>query len=484
MSSDMVRLGDLYDPVAGVLPSGVLVTDELSSTRQPFNNLAEYKWNDTNFVFNNMGQKWTPDIRPTFFGPDAYGGVKNCGTPRRFTISGAGLVNNFYGHVIEFEILFTGTKLSMAHINLGGNNTGGQYGGHSQIYIEHGGQMWKAAWPPKSTTQTDGYQTYRNLVFAEPQQNIKIRFVMASLGFMSIATEASSIVAPAPNRYSMPLDGDSYTESTAALTTDNVTQWWTCGIADFLFEGSGFCIPRYGQGATGWFSNGAGQVFDDSIGTGTGFAFIFPVTITGFSRYFSESRWGWMTDSLGGADDLGKPPWVNFPGETFGGPLGTRPLASIILGTWNDEASGGVTYEQMYGRVKDCYETFHEFDPYAKLINVSPEPFDDGLFGDAIGPPAHGSKGDTHRLAQMAAASECEWVHYVNAYGPDDPWWTGMGPAIDGEFNVPTNSQQAQLVSPHDGIHGKMEMNRYMAAKILDAIADIEIPAERVNGLV
>lgn len=491
LDTEYVRLGDTWNPVVGTLPAGVLTTDEISNSKIAFTNEATYGWNDTDFRFNNIGQKWKPDVRPTFNGPDTYGGVKNCATPRRFSAPAAGMSNQFFASVTEFEILYTGDKLAIRHMNFGGNGSGTEYGGDTQIQIEYHGEMYRAADLPKTTTRSDGNSSYRNLVFGERLVNARIKFRFGSIGFMSLHTDGDAIVAPAPPRPMGILDGDSYVESTQALCADSVNQHFTTGIAYYLGERQGWNIPERGQGATGFNSNGAARVFDDAVGTASQFILFIQITVTGLTRWFSgggtaniNSRLGWITNAAGALAAAGYSPFVNYAGEDFGQPLGRRPITYTIFGTWNDASVGGVTFDEMYTRAKACYEALHAIDPYCTIIHISPEPFDDGLFGNAIGAPRRGDKSDTHVRAQMKAASEVPNVHYINAFGPEDPWWTGMGPAKDGTQGVPTTSQQAQMVSRIDAIHYRREGGRYLANKICDAIADIPVLRDRVNGLI
>jgi len=49
---------------------------------------------------------------------------------------------------------------------------------------------------------------------------------------------------------------------------------------------------------------------------------------------------------------------------------------------------------------------------------------------------------------------------------------------------VPTDSQQARIVSKNDGIHYGREGGEYASNKMMDAIAKIPVYRERVEGLV
>lgn len=486
-----VRLGDLFQPVAGTLPAGVLTTDAISNSRQSFTNLAAYSWNDTPLRFNNQGQKWEPDVRIWIPGPQAYGGVKQVSTPRRITAAAVGFNNVAYPHIMEFEFVFTGQTLTFEFLNLGGDGTSAgyfspeiQYGNDVQVYIEHGGRMWRAADLPKTTTRTDGSRSYRNIAFAAPVANRRIRFV-CSAGFMQVSTEASSIIAPSPPRPFIIVDGDSYVESAQALTADSSTQWFTTSIIDYIFELTGFAVARRGQGGTGFFTNNLGLVFDDTIAVVTDAI----KTISGPSRYGSASRMGWMTAAAAQQAAWGKAPFVNYPGEDFGQPPGLRPLVYLLMGTWNDASAGGVTKAQMYARAKAVYALIHGVDPLCTIAHVAPEPFDDTLFGSSVGPPTAGDKSDLHRQGQMQAVAESPRTHYINGFGPDLPtrWWTGAGPdpqsGHGGAQDVPSSSPQARLCSIHDGIHYTRVGGWHHANKIVDGLAEIRVPAVRVNGL-
>lgn len=523
-----VLLGDMAKPIKGVIPSGVLATDEISATALTFTGagktVKEYRWNDwaTNttgsqtelrrldggvasgtagpydssnpYPFNIQGQKWIRDIRPTFAGPQTYGGVKNCATPRRYTAPGAGLTDEIFPHIMEFEFLFTGIAFSMVHMNLGGNNTAPNYAGNIEMFVEVGGDMYQATATPMLVSSTSGYHTFRNVVFNEWQSATRILFRCGTVGFTGIRTDTTSIITPSPNKPVLGFDSDSYGESSQALCANNVNQWFLGTIMAQLYKLTQFSIVPFGQGATGFFSNGAGQVFDDTVGSNTNYVFpVGNVTVTGLSRYFSgsgagfSSRRGWFTDANAAIQGIGKPAFQNYAGDFFGGPLGLRPLALAILGTWNDRSSGFVSESQMYDRVADCYDWVHSVDALCQLIHISPEPFDDGLFSTntgvgTIGPPV---EGDPMTRAQMRAAAERDWVKYINIYGPNDSdrLWKGMGPALasaGGVRGVPTNSQQAQFVSTVDSIHPDFAGTRYLGSKFWDKMADTPIPIERV----
>jgi len=483
-----VRLGDLMDPVAGTLPTGILTTDAISTTRQTFTNQTVYSWSDNPLRFNNQGQKWLPDKRYWQFQMQTYGGVKNAGTVRGFTAPALGISFFIPSHVVEFEFIFTGQTLTFEFLNLGGDGTSKQwfsdaiaYGGDCQVLIEYGGRMWRAADVPKVTTRTDGSRSYRNISFTDPYHG-RIRFRGANVGFMQMTTEASAIVAKAPDRLSGIADGDSYFESQVALDADNATGFCSAGIIDFISDMTGFVFARRGQGATGFFSNAAGFITDDTIGsvTSTG------ITSSGPSRFLSAQRRSWMLDAQSQMTALGQGDFVNYPGDDFNQPVGRKPLLYLLNGTWNDASVGGVNQATMYARAKDCYQWVHSVDPLCTFVHVSPEPFNDYFYGATIGDPRPGDISDIHRQGQMQAAAEVPRVQYVNAFGPDGltRWWSGYGPDYaNGSQGVPTDSQQAQLVSVHDGIHCRMEGYRYYASKIVDAIAEMRIPAVRANGL-
>lgn len=482
--TDTIRLGDLYEKVEGVIPSGIIASDNLVDVSASFPNAVEYGWADPNLKFNIQGQKWEQDIRASFFGPQWYGGCRNVATPRFYTAPAVGLYDQSYQHVTEFEFVFTGTAFTIVAWNSGGNGTGTQYGGDIHVYVEHGGAMWEAKANPLTTHRATGDPSYRNIVFENPYHG-RIRVVMCAMALRGIYTPATSIVAPAPNRYFGIADGDSYFESAQALAADSSTGWFSSGIIDALFRQTGMVWARRGQGATGFFVNGLGMVYDDTIASVTsgapGLPFI-SITIGGLSRTMSASRRNWMTQSVDAYAARGKS-FVHHAGEDFGQPLGRRPLVYLLNGTWNDASAGGVTEEQMYARAKTCYQWVQSVDPYCTTVHVSPEPFDDGLFGNAIGSPRVGDKSWIHVQGQIRAAREVPRTHYINAFGPDKPWWTGAGPSSGGTQGTPATSQQAQLVSRNDGIHATKRGYDYYAAKIADAMADIRIPAARVNGL-
>lgn len=514
IGTETVRLGDLFTPIGGTIPSGIVATDTINDSSTSYTNSASYPWTLGSSAFSIQGQKWEYNRRliltTAYDGaglyPVNYGGARQVSTPRWYTAPSSHVLNEHGAHTTEFEFLFTGQAFSLGFYNLGGAGTYNSstktwaYGGDCQIWIEYGGLMWRIADNPKTTLKTSDGPTYRNIQFNNLYHG-RIRVVLSTANFDSIVTEQSAIVSPAPPRPFYILDGDSYTESTQALDADSSTGWFSSGIADFIFERTGMVAARRGQGATGLVNNGAGTVFDDTPGSQTASTLVFgDVTIGNSSRFLSASRIGWMTQAavmqtqenikhISGI--IPRPAFVADDGEDFGQPKGKRPLVYVLNGTWNDASGGGVTEAQMYARAKECYQAIRNLDKRCTFVHISPEPFNDGMFNGAtgtgvVGAPRAGDKSDIHRQGQMRAAAECARVRYVNAFGPDNPWWTGMGPADDahsGTQGVPTNSQQAQLVSVHDGIHARMEGYRYYANKIADALAEIRIPAVRAFGV-
>ncbi|MCV7358461.1 hypothetical protein [Mycolicibacterium fluoranthenivorans] len=534
--SDYVLLGDLMKPVAGIIPSGILATNEISATALNFTSggrtAKEYRWGDwatntdgsqTNlrrldgsvsggaggsydaanpYPFNTLGQKWIRHIRPTLSGPQTYGGVCNCATPRRFSAPGAGLSDEIFPHITELEFLFTGIAFSDVHMNLGGNNTAPNYAGNIEMFIEVDGDYYACQTTPMLVTSTSGYHTFHNVVFNNWQSETKIKLRFGTCGFTGIRTDTTSIIRPSPYQAPIGMETDSYGETSQALCTDNVNQFYLGTIYRQMWMLSTIPIVGFGQGSTGFFTNGAGYVTDDSVGTAVNTVFpVGNVTTTGLSRYFSgagagfSSRRGWMTDANTAIQGIGKPAFQNYVGEFFGGPLGTRPLALGVLGTWNDRSLlTNITDAQMYARIAENWDWVHSVDPYCQVVHFGVEPFDDGLFNNntgvgSVGAPRDGDSGDVYTKAQRRAAQERDWVKFVNMFGPDaaSRWWTGMGPALasaGGTRGVPTNSQQARLLSTVDSIHPDLPGTVYLGTKmILDGFADRPVHKDRVNGL-
>lgn len=484
MSADLVPLESTYRPVKGVIPTGLLAVDTISNSQTAMTNQAEYTWRQTPVPFNIQGQKWEQDVRATFFGPQTYNGCRQVSTPRLYSAPAAGMKNQHYQHTAEFEFFFVGTKFSIRLFNSGGNGSSGQPGGDVKMYLEYGGDMYKASQHPLTVTRSDGSNSFRNVTFSEPYVG-RIRLVFGATTFHSILTDGSSLIFPTPPQPFGIADGDSYFESSQALAANSTTGWFTDSIIDFLYEKTGIVWARRAQGATGFFVNGVGQVFDDTVASVTSVVPALPfitVTIGGVSRTMSASRSDWMTRAAEVMAAQGRTPFIQHAGEDFGQPLGRRPLVYLLNGTWNDASAGGVTEEQMYARAKEVYQYVSALDPNCTIVHVSPEPFDDTLFGNAIGPPRVGDKSEIHVRGQMRAAAEVPRTHYINAFGPDLPerWWTGHGP--DTTQGVPTDSQQAQLVSKEDDIHGTSRMNNYFAGKIAEKMGKILVPAGRVNG--
>ena len=506
-----VRLGDSMKKCAGTIPSGIVASDAVSDTVATYTNPVTYSWTTGATNFSIQGQKWETNRRLQLntgydgvgLYPFNYGGARQVSTPRCYQAPSSHVLNEHGNHTTRFGFFFKGDSFTLSHFNMGGNGTYNSstgkydYGGDTQIWLDYGGETWRIADDPKVVTKTSDGASSRNIVF----NSTYVGNIMISLGsanFDSIITDAKSIVAPSKAKPFYVSDGDSYFESSQALDADSINGFFSMGILDYIFEYTGFVDARRGQGATGFVANASRYpAMDDSYGSSTATLPIFgTVTIDRSSRLGSASRLGWMTNAAAltiqdnvinyATGQVKRSAFVADGGEDFGQPIGRRPLFYLSNGTWNDASVGGVSDSVMFARAQAVYQAIRAIDPLCTIIHVSPEPFDDTQFGNNVGPPRTGDKSDIHRIAQMRAAASVGGVRYINGFGPDSltRWWTGYGPNPSGGSNgVPTNSQQAQLVSVLDGIHGTRWMYRYYASKIVEQLAEIRIPASRAYGL-
>lgn len=421
-----MKAGLLFRPVAGVLPAGRLSTDEYNAEAQAFTNLATALWNSGQFT--TQGQQWEA-VSET-----ATDGCRNAATPR---ISGG----TRYNHVTEFEFLFTGSALDIAFI-------GGAYY-DSQVYVEHGGRMYKAQTAPLAGT-TPGLM-HRRLVFAAAFHG-RIRVHLGGGLLVGVLSEQSAIVKPAPPRPFAICDGSDWADGAGVIQTSG-TSYLTAGLCDYLFERTGIAWARRAQAGTGFFCNGASTVADDV-----------QAAADASTRWFSAVRKGWMT----GAGPSGV--------SDFAG----KPLFYLLVGTRVDggrsDATGSAS-GPMATRELECLQWVRSQDPLCTIVHVSPSPFTGaGAAGSVTGPPTAGSPHDLNRQEQEAAITRVPRARYVNAFGPAAPWFTGAG-----SNGSPTSSQQAALIGV-DGVNPDAHGFDFYAAKIAAELALSPVHLARARG--
>lgn len=439
-----VAVGNIYSPVAGLFPASRIITDEMSLTRQSYTVAAVDYWNAAN-RFTKQGQKWA-----AINGSDPSQGVQNRATPR-------GVLGQYAHHVTEVEFLFTGNKLDF------------QFRGTPDsawdctIWVEYGGRMHRLSQYPKGWASGSGLR-YRNIEFdSSIPYHGRIRMHVAAGIFVGVGHESNAIIRPSPPRYFMITDGDSYIDGQQAQNAgDGATGFFSAGLADHLFEATGFATARRAQGGTAFFNNGGGTVTSDVA------------TFLNTTRWFSAGRKAWMVNA-------GPAPF------DFALPLGEKPLIYLLNGTWNDASrSGGQA--PMYTRAKDCYQWIQTMDPWITTVHVTVEPYwgdANGGFGSAgteTGPPTAGSAHALNVAGHIQAASEVPRTRIINPFGiinGAEPWWSGKGDVTT--LATDPDSQQAQLTGA-DHIHGNYRGYQNYAQRIAREMAGIRVPVARVRG--
>lgn len=420
-AAQAVRLDTLFDPVVGTVPTGFITTNVWTTTAPTYTNLATDLWNATN-KFNTQGQNWQ-----FASAGNAALGCKNVATPR---LVGGNTVN----HVTEFEFIFTGLKFDVHCIGAGAQDI--------QIYVQIGGEMYKATDNPLNSTTAGGTACYRNVVFAAHYTG-RIRVVMGGCTFVGIRHEANAICAPAPDRYTFFTDGDSYMEPLHAFNASSTeASYYVGGISDYIFELTGFCPIRRAQGSTGYFQFGTGvRITDDSLNTGA----------NSQSRFFSASRQTHLTTTC---DDFNATKRKNCVGY-------------LINGTINDgNLSNGRT--EMKNRAKVCYQWLRSQDSLMPVVQIGPEPYNDAASNaDHIA----NNLGQQDAMAELITAGG-KYYYFIDPHV--GPWYSGTG-----SNNSPATSTQAKLTGG-DGIHGNALGYKYYAQRIVAEWGKTWISIDRV----
>ncbi|MCV7255358.1 hypothetical protein H7J86_24650 [Mycobacterium hackensackense] len=408
---ERTRASQRFDPVRGVIPSGVVTVGAFSSTSQTYTNLATILWNSGQF--NTQGQRWQGvDSTPS-------NGCRNVATPRT---SGGTPIN----HVTAFEFLHTGGNLDIMMV-------GGAYY-DCQVYVEYFGKMHKATAAPV-TGSTTGV-VYLPLTFAAAFHG-RVRVHLGGATLIGIRTEQSSIVKKSPDRPFAILDGPKWADA-AGLKQSSGTSYLTAGVADLYFERTGIVTAPRGM-PSGFFYNGSATVTDDTAAA------------DGSTRFFSASRKAILEQDFQ-----------------------EKPLFYILLGTLDDggrSGANGASNGPMATRADDCYAWIRSKDTRVFIFHVSPPPFNGGgAAGTVTGPPTADSSNDFNRREQASAIADVENAAYLNLFGPTAPAFTGAG-----SLGSPTTSQQAMLIGAdgqNPDINGNRWLAGYLAVESGKQIVD------------
>lgn len=277
---ERTRASHRYDPVRGLIPSGVVTVGAFSAAAQTYTNLATILWNSG--LFSTQGQHWQAvDGTPS-------NGCKNVATPR---ISGGSPIN----HVIAFEFLHAGGNLDVVMV--------GSASYDCQVFVEYFGKLYKATAAPVVGT-TPGV-IHLPLTFPAGYTG-RVRVHIGGAALVGIKTEQSSIVAKAPDRPFAILDGGKWADA-AGLKQASGTSYLTAGVAELFFERTGIVTAARGM-PSGFFYNGSATVSDDTPAADGG------------SRFFSASRKAILESDFQ-----------------------DKPLFYILLGTLDDGGRSGAT---------------------------------------------------------------------------------------------------------------------------------------------
>lgn len=414
-----IKLSQLFKPVGGVVPSGLVTDGGFSATAQTYTNVTTILWNST--LLNTQGQIWE-----ALNVSDATAGCRNAATPR--TSGGSHIP-----HITEFEFLFTGLAFDIQFIGLSYYDM--------QVYIESDGRMYKLAANPLTGTTTG--VMYRKITFAA-QYHGRIRVVLAGGAFVGIKTEQSAIIKKPKDRIYCILDGGG---EPAGVKQASGTSFLVNNIGTYLFEKTGFVWGQRGQPNTGFFDNTNATVTDDTAAS------------DGSTRWFSQSRKDWMVNN---------------------GDFSAKPLVYLLEGTRRDggkSSATGSTTGPMAVRAKACYDWIRSIDTLCKIIHVSPSPFTGaGSAGAVDGPPTAGNPHDLNRQEQTFAIGKTARAEYVNAFGPTLPWFSGTG-----SNGTPATSPQATLIGADGANFNQLGMFVW-ASRIVNEIGPMLVSIIRARG--
>ena len=370
----------LFQPIAGVIPSGIVTVGAYNASAQSYTNVTTVLWNSGQFTA--QGQQWE-----AVNSGDATQGVRNAASPR--TSGGVRIA-----HVTEVEFLCTGGKLDIAFIGTSYYD--------AQVYVEYGGRMYKTAALPVAGT-TSGLM-HIPLTFAASYHG-RIRLHLGGGAFVGVKCEQSTIIKPAPARPFAIADGGGGTDGVGVHQESGVS-YLTAGLCDYLFERTGIVWARRGQPDTGFFYNSSAAVTSDIAAT------------DGSTRWFSQSRKDWITN--GGS---GNPAGAS----DFAG----KPLFYLLDGTLKDGGNSGATGAAngpMATRELACLQWIRSQDSLCTIAHVSPSPFTGaGAAGTLTGPPTAGNGHDLNRQEHQYAIANVPRAFYINSFGPTAPWFSGTG---------------------------------------------------------
>lgn len=318
-----LKAGSFFKPTAGTLPVGILTVGAFSATAQAFGNLATYLWNSG--AFNTQGQRWVGvDGTPA-------NGCRNEATART-----SGGVR--FNHIISTEFLYSGQALDIAFI--------GSSSYEIMVYLEREGQMYRAEATPKAGTTTG--LMHLPLNFAAYYHG-RIRVVLAGGLLVGVKCEQSAIVKKSPDRIACILDGSEWTFPEGFKQASGIS-YLSLGLAQYMFEETGFVWINRGYPDTGYFRNGAATVTDDTA------------TATNQTRFFSQNRKDWVEPDFN-----------------------EKPLFYLIAGSRVDggvSGATGVSNGPMALRVKACLDWIRTKDRDCKVVQMSVSPNGSGTGHD------------------------------------------------------------------------------------------------------
>ena len=416
----LVPLRSLYRPMTGILPSGIVTTDQYVTTApNDYTNQWGTRWDSANY--NTQGQ----NLQAVTAGSPAAGCINN--SSGRFVTSGSTQVP--FGSIIDVEFVFSGAKLDLMMQASGAFD--------SQVYVEHEGQMMKVRQLPLAGN-VNGI-VYRSIRFAEAATR-RIRIVMPYLYFIQVMHEQSALLVRSPDRPLLVTTGDSYFESVHTFTSGSARSFYTFGMIDAIIEATGFAVARCGQGGTGYFN-------DSTAAAGS-------LTSTAGAANSSP---------FGSTSRLAK--YGLFLGST------AKPVAFLVNGTINDGALSGdgtnASQSAMTARAKALYDAIAALDPKVGIAAIGPEPLNDGYSSGVHA---------VNRLGIKAAIeAHPQGLGFIDPSNPSAPWWSGTG--YEGS---PSTSQQAQLVGG-DQIHPNWFGHKYYGTRIAQELGKFRVSRDRAE---
>ena len=430
--SGRVSLRELMRPMKGVWPAvdatnGPITADTITAGSPTTTGLRFIAPNTGNLKFQNGY------MLSNAAGVDANTSGStihyNAPTPRIQNYGGRAY-NPLDGNV-EMGFVTNATQVTIVYYNNGYYDSTAYH--DMQIYAEHEGSMKKLTVLPKTGNFTG--VGYRTITFKEARSKEFRVFMQSACWIIGVYINTLAVIQPAPNRFLMLMNGDSWNEPSGDTLQDVAGGAWPTGVyrswylPQALSEATGFCVGSFAQGGTGYFNPFTGDN---------------------------------TSENANHVSNFGGQPRVN----DFAAKFASRYPLIFQLGGWNDGAN--YTLAAYRTRVLDGIDRFiaAKSDIQIALAGIQPA----GGVGVASGVTPYPSQ----MFDMNDAIMEVPALRPSNVIGAVDmePMWPDMS----------TSGQRGTAVGP-DGMHlhigGATQVAEYLAA----GLAKMTIPRDYYQAM-